>query len=185
MISYWRRNVDAENKMILKRRRRLLVCSFCSVVNMFFLLCKLLFESAHYFFQSLQLILHASIDSWRNDALTRQLFYHLCQSFHLLSEHQLIVSTFIELIEYSQLVQFLVYILRLDWILLWSSDTRLSLTHWHHIDDAHHLLLTIRMKRKHHVNDVLNVNNWLSQCWLIKSFWIFSFVSNILIRKLH
>ncbi len=78
------------------------------------LLCEFLFKFAHYFFQSLQLILYASIDSQRNDALTCQLFYYLCQFSHLFSEHQLIVSTFIELIEYSQLVQFLMYILHLD-----------------------------------------------------------------------
>ncbi len=108
-----------------------------------------------FFFQSFQLILHVLIDSRCNDALTHQLFYHLCQSFHLLSEHQLIVSTFIELIKYLQLVQFLVYILRLDWILLRDSDIYLSLTCWCCINDAHHLFLTIRMKRKHHVNDVL------------------------------
>ena len=71
---------------------------------MFSLLHELFFESARYLFQSLQLILHALIDSRRSDALTRQLFYHLCQIFHLFSEHQLVVSTFVEFIEYSQLV---------------------------------------------------------------------------------
>ncbi len=65
---------------------------------------ELFFKSAHYLFQSLQLILHALIDSRRNDTLTRQLFYHLCQTFHLFSEHQFVVFTFVELIEYSQLV---------------------------------------------------------------------------------
>ncbi len=120
-----------------------------------------------YLFQSLQLILHALIDSRRSNMLTRQLFYHLCQSSHLSSEHQLVVSTFVELIEYLQLVQFLMYILCLDWILLRDSDTRLLLIHWCHIDDDYHLLLMIRMKCKHHVNDVLlskkidvNSYNW-------------------------
>ena len=129
MISYWQCNIDAENKMTLKWHHQLLVHFLCSVVNTSFLLCKLLFKSAHYLFQSLQLILHASIDSWRSNALTRQLFYHLCQSFHLFSEHQLVVSTFVELIKYSQLVQFLMYILRLNWILLQDSDNCFSLTH--------------------------------------------------------
>ncbi len=87
--------------------------------------------------------------------MTRQLFYHLCQFSYLLSEHQLVVSTFVELIKYSQLVQFLVYILRLNWILLQDNDTCFSLIYWHHVNDAHHLLLMIRMKREHHVNDVL------------------------------
>ena len=71
---------------------------------MFSLLHELFFKSAHYLFQSLQLIFHALIDSQRNDTLTRQLFYHLCQTSHLLSEHQLVVFTFIELIKYLQLV---------------------------------------------------------------------------------
>ncbi len=183
MILHWRRNVNAENKMTFKRRRRLLVRSLCSVVNASLLLRELFFKPARYLFQSLQLILHASIDSWCSDALMRQLFYHLCQSFHLSSEHQLVVSTFIELIKYLQLVQFLVYILRLDWILLQSSNTRFSLIRWRHINNAHHLLLMIRMKREHHVDDVFNVNNWLSQCWLIKSFWIFSFLILQLIQQ--
>ncbi len=155
MILHWRRNVDAEDKMTFKQHRQLLVRFLCSVVNMSLLLRELLFESAHYLFQSLQLILHASINSRCNNVLTRQLFYHLCQSSHLFSEHQLVVSTFVELIEYSQLVQFLMYILRLDWIFRRDSDIHLSLTRWCHIDDAHHLLLMIRMKHEHHVDDVL------------------------------
>ncbi len=155
MILHWRRNVNAENKIILKQRRWLLICSLCSVVNTSLLLHELLFKSACYFFQSLQLILHALIDSQRSNVLSRQLFYHLCQSSHLLSEHQLVVSTFIELIKYLQLVQFLMYILCLDWIFLQDSDNCLSLTHWHHVNNASYLSLTIRMKRKHHVNDVL------------------------------
>ena len=38
---------------------------------MFSLLHELFFKSARYLFQSLQLILHALIDSQRSDALTR------------------------------------------------------------------------------------------------------------------
>ncbi len=158
MISHWRRNVNAENKIILKRRRRLLVHFLRSAVNAFLLLRELFFKSARYLFQSLQLILHALIDSQRSDMLTRQLFYHLCQSSHLFSEHQLVVFTFVELIKYSQLVQFLVYILRLDWIFLRDNNICFSLTRWHYVDDAHHLFLTIRMKCKHHVDDVLFYN---------------------------
>ncbi len=141
--------------MIFKWCRQLLVHFLHSIVNMFLLLCELLFKFTHYLFQSFQLILHASIDSWRSDTLMHQLFYHLCQSFHLFSEYQFIVSTFVELIKYSQLVQFLMYVLRLDWILLQDNDTHLSLICWHYIDNAHHLSLMIRMKRKHHVNNVL------------------------------
>ncbi len=128
MILHWWCNISAEDKITFKWRRWLFICSLHSVVNASLLLRELLFKSAHYLFQFLQLILHVLIDSWRSDALTRQLFYHLCQSSHLFSEHQLVVSTFVELIEYSQLVQFLVYILRLDWIFLQDSNTHLSLT---------------------------------------------------------
>ncbi len=141
--------------MTFKQHRWLLIHSLRLVVNASLLLYELLFKSACYLFQSLQLILHASIDSWRSDTLMCQLFYHFCQSFHLFSEHQLVVSTFIKLIKYSQLVQFLVYILRLDWIFLQDSNTYFSLTCWHHVNNAHHLSLMIRIKRKHHVNDVL------------------------------
>ncbi len=104
MILHWRRYVNVEYKMTFKWCRRLHACSLRSAVNVFSLLHELFFESVCYLFQSFQLILHALIDSWRSDALTRQLFYHLCQTFHLSSEHQLVVSTFVELIEYSQLV---------------------------------------------------------------------------------
>ncbi len=155
MILHWWCNIDAENKMTFKQCHQLLVHFLRSVVNIFLLLCKLLFKSAHYLFQSLQLILYTLIDSQYNDALTRQLFYHLCQSSHFSSKHKFVVSTFVKLIKYLQLVQFLMYILRLDWIFLRSSNIHLSLTCWHHINDAHHLSLMIRMKRKHHVNDVL------------------------------
>ncbi len=155
MISHWWCNVNIENKIILKWCCQLLICSLCSVVNASFLLHELFFKSACYFFQSFQLILHASINNQCSNVLMHQLFYHLCQSFHLSSEHQLVVSTFIELIKYLQLVQFLVYILRFDWILLQDNDTHLSLTCWYHVDDAHHLSLMIRMKRKHQIDDVL------------------------------
>ncbi len=155
MILHWWCNVDAENKMILKWCHRLFICSLCSVVNASFLLCELLFKFARYLFQSFQLILHVLIDSWYNNALTCQLFYHFCQSSHLSSKHQLVVSTFVEFIEYLQLVSFLMYILCLDWILLQDSNTRLSLICWYHIDDTHYLSLMIRMKHKHHINDVL------------------------------
>ncbi len=104
MISHWRRYVDVEHKMTFKWCRRLHAHFFRSAVNVFSLLHKLFFKSARYFFQSLQLILHALIDSRHSDALTRQLFYHLCQTSHLFSEHQFVVSTFVELIEYLQLV---------------------------------------------------------------------------------
>ncbi len=155
MILHWWRNVDAENKMIFKRYCWLFVHSLCSIINASLLLYELLFKFTHYLFQSLQLILHASIDSWCSNALTRQLFYYLCQFSHLFSEHQLIVSTFIEFIEYLQLVQFLMYIFCLNWILLQDSNTHFSLTCWCHVNNAYHLFLMIRMKRKHHVNDIL------------------------------
>ncbi len=155
MILHWWCNVNIENKMTFKWCCWFFVRSLCSVVNASFLLRELLFKSARYLFQFLQLILHALIDNWCSDALMHQLFYHLCQSSHLSSEHQLVVSTFVEFIKYLQLVQFLMYILRLDWIFLWDSDTYFSLTRWRYVDDAHHLLLMIRMKHKHHVNDVL------------------------------
>ncbi len=104
MILHWRRYVNVEHKMTLKWCRWLHARSLRSAVNMFSLLHELFFKSAYYLFQSLQLILHALIDSRRSDVLTRQLFYHLCQTFHFSSEHQLVVSTFIEFIEYLQLV---------------------------------------------------------------------------------
>ena len=155
MILHWWCNIDVENKMIFKQHHWLFIHFLHSVINMSFLLCELFFKFTHYLFQSLQLILHMLIDNWCSDALMHQLFYHFCQSSHLFSEHQLVVSTFVELIKYSKLVQFLMYILCLNWILLQDSNTHFSLTCWHHINDAHHLLLMIRMKRKHHVNDVL------------------------------
>ena len=104
MILHWWWYVDVEHKMTLKWCHWLHAHSLRSAVNVFSLLHELFFKSARYLFQSLQLILHALIDSQRSDALTRQLFYHLCQTFHLSSEHQFIVFTFVELIEYSQLV---------------------------------------------------------------------------------
>ncbi len=104
MISHWWQYVDVEHKMTFKRCCWFHAHSLHSVVNVFSLLHELFFKSAHYLFQSLQLILHALIDSQCSNALTRQLFYHLCQTSHLFSEHQFVVSTFVELIKYSQLV---------------------------------------------------------------------------------
>jgi len=104
MISHWWWYVNIEHKMTFKWCCWLHACSLCSTINVFSLLHELFFKSAYYFFQSLQLILHALIDSQHSDALTRQLFYHFCQTFHLSSKHQLVVSTFVELIKYLQLV---------------------------------------------------------------------------------
>ena len=102
MISHWWWYVNVEHKMILKWCCWLHAHSLCSIVNMFSFLHELFFKFAHYLFQFLQLILHALIDSQCSDALMHQLFYHFCQTSHLSSKHQLVVSTFIELIKYLQ-----------------------------------------------------------------------------------
>ncbi len=78
MILHWRWYINVEHKMTFKWCHWLHTHSFRSTVNVFSLLHELFFESAHYFFQSLQLILHALINSQRSNMLTRQLFYHLC-----------------------------------------------------------------------------------------------------------
>ncbi len=103
-LSHWWWYVNIEHKMTFKWCCWLHARSLHSAVNVFSLLYELFFKSVHYLFQSFQLILHALIDSWRSDTLTHQLFYHFCQTSHLFSEHQLVVFTFVELIEYSQLV---------------------------------------------------------------------------------
>ncbi len=104
MILHWQWYINVEYKMIFKWCCWLHAYSFRLTVNMFSLLHELFFKFAYYLFQSFQLILHALIHSWRSNALMHQLFYHLCQTFHLFSEHQLVVSTFVKLIKYSQLV---------------------------------------------------------------------------------
>ncbi len=104
MILHWWWYVDVEHKITLKWCHWFHAHSLRSAVNVFSLLHELFFKFACYLFQSLQLILHALINSWCNDMLMHQLFYHLCQTSHLFSKYQLVVSMFIEFIKYLQLV---------------------------------------------------------------------------------